>query len=114
MIQNLRKGLRFMVFDATISLGNILTAGGTVGGLLWAYHKWDKRIEIRHVNNLNEFAKMNVKMDRVESKVDETRRDVNGSRQKLEALDTKVEKHLVADDLVQRELMRRLDKLDGE
>lgn len=103
-----------MVFDTTISLGNILTAVGTVGGVFYAYHSWDKRVEIRHIQNLNEFDKLTGMVDRVESKVDETRKDVNGSRQKLMDLSRQVEVHLVQDELVQKDIARRLDKLDDE
>lgn len=103
-----------MVFDTTISLGNILTAVGTVVGVMYAYHNWDKRVEIRHVQNLNEFEKLTGMVDRVESKVDETRKDVNGSRQKLVDLSRQVEVHQVQDELIQKEIVRRLDRLDGE
>ena len=103
-----------MVFDTTISLGNIITGVGTVGGVLFAYHRWDKRVEIRHIQNLNEFESLSGKIDRVESKVDETRKDVNGSRQKLVDLSRQVEVHLVQDELVQKDIARRLDKLDDE
>lgn len=103
-----------MVFDSTISLGNILTAAGTIGGIFYAYHNWDKKVEIRHVKHLAEFDKLSGMVDRVEMKVDETRKDVNGSRQKLDGLSRQVEIHQAQDDLIQKEISRRLAKLDGE
>jgi hypothetical protein len=106
-----------MAFDSTINLGNILTAAGTIIGLFWAYHQWDKRVEIRHIKTIAAFDELNNKMDnidykadRVESKVDETRRDVNGVKDKFIELNLKMEKHVISDDIVQREILRRLDK----
>ncbi len=104
--------LDVVVFDTTISLGNILTAVGTVGGVMYAYHNWDKRVEIRHIRNLNEFESLSGKIDRVESKVDETRKDVNGSRQKLVDLGEQVRVHQAQDEIIQKEIVRRLDRID--
>ncbi len=108
-----------MAFDPTINLGNILTFAGTLIAGAIAYAKWTQSIEIRHVKNEAEFEKINGKLDsvenktdRVEKKVDETRRDVNGTAHKILVLDGKVDKHCAEDALVQKELLRRLDKLD--
>jgi hypothetical protein len=106
-----------MAFDPTINLGNILTAVGTIGGILYAYHRWDKQVEIRHIKTTNAFENLNNKLDaidhkadRVEGKIEETRRDVNGVKDKFIELNLKMEKHVLADDIVQKEILRRLDK----
>ena len=98
-----------LAFDATISLGNILTAVGTVGGILWAYHNWDKRVEIRHIEMSNKVENISQKVDRVEGKIDENTRTTNGVNNKVGELNLKVEKHIVADDIIQKQILTRLD-----
>jgi hypothetical protein len=100
-------------FDSTINLGNVITAAGTVVGLMWAYHKWDTKVEIRHQKNIWEFESLNGKVDRIETKVDDAKRDVNGTHQKIAEISSELKRHSLADEIVQREIIRRLEKING-
>lgn len=103
-----------VAFDPTINLGNILTAILTIIGGFWAYHKWDIKIELRHQQNKNQVDNLDQKVNRIEMKIDENTRFTNGLGIKISDMDKKVEKHLVADEIIQHEIARRLDRLDGD
>jgi hypothetical protein len=102
-----------MGFDPTINLGNIITAVGTVGGVLWAYHQWDKKVEIRHIQNTLQIENIDQKVNRIEAKIDDNTRTTNGVDKRVVDMNVKIEKHITADDVVQKEILRRLDRIDG-
>lgn len=101
-----------MIFDATINLGNVLTGIGTIAGVLWAYHNWDKKVEVRHVVLKSEIKNIDQKVDRVESKIDENTKTTNGVGDRMIELKVQVEKHCAVDESVQKEISRRLDRME--
>lgn len=101
-----------MAFDPTINLGSILTAAGTIVGILTAYHKWDKQQEIRHNQNINKIDNINQKVDRVEIKIDDNTKTTNGIGEKMAELKVQVERHCAVDEQVQKDITRRLDKME--
>ena len=101
-----------MAFDPTINLGNILTAAGTVGGILWAYHRWDKKVELRHQATKLQMGNIDQKVDRLEFKIDENTKTTNGVNDRVLELKSNVERHCAVDEEIQRSINRRLDKLD--
>lgn len=101
-----------MAFDPTINLGTILSAGITVGGILIAYHQWDKRVEIRHIENKNQIANIDQKVDRVEKKIDDNTQTTRAVNEKVIDLNVKMEKHITADDVIQKQILKQLDKFD--
>ncbi len=111
------------MFDSTIHLGDVLMMGSVAGSLLFAYHKWDKKIDMRHLENNNAISKIDTKIDsqsldikqrvdRVENKIDENTRTTNGINARMIDLGVTVEKHITADDIVQKEMLRRIDRID--
>ena len=103
-----------MAFDPTINLGNIITGIGTVGGILWAYHSWDKKVELRHQANKYQIDNIDQKVNRIEAKIDENTKTTNGVDSRVIDMNVKIEKHITADDVVQKEILRRLDRIDND
>lgn len=99
-----------MAFDATINLGNVITLAATIAGGFYAYHKWDIKTELRHQDHKNQIANIDQKVNRLESKIDENTKTTNGVSDRVIDLNIKMEKHVVADDIVQKEILRRMDK----
>lgn len=110
-----------MAFDSTINLGNIVTIAVTIFGGLWAYHKWNMSIEIRHEQNKNQIrgiddkvVQLDTKTDRLELKIDENTKTTNGVNLRVMDTNGKLDKHIITDDLIQKEILRRLDKIDDK
>ncbi len=98
-----------MAFDPTINLGTIISGAVTIGGILIAYHKWDQKVEIRHEQNKNQIANIDQKVDRVERKIDDNTSTTRAINDKVIDLNLKMEKHITADDIIQRQIINRLD-----
>jgi hypothetical protein len=103
-----------MSLDPTINLGNVLTGIGTVGGILWAYHSWDKKVELRHQANKFQIENIDQKVNRIEAKLDENTKTTNGMDSRVIEMNVKIEKHISTDDVVQKEILRRLDNIDND
>lgn len=101
-----------MAFDPTINLGNILTGAVTIAGIMWAYHKWDTKVELRHQANKLQIESIDQKVDRVEAKIDDNTKTTNGIGVKMNDLKIQVEKHCAVDEAIQRDISRRLDKIE--
>lgn len=123
-----------MSWDPSINLGNVLTAAITVTSVLSAYLNRDKRMEVRHVETQNKITALSAelqnkiesaskdldnkisnvdqKADRIEFKIEENTRFTNGVATKLVDVDKSLGKHQMADEIIQKEIVRRLDKID--
>lgn len=91
------------MFDWNVNLGNVLTVAGTVGGLLWGVHKYDKRNDARHESNLIFNRETREIAKRIESKL-----DIN--TEKTFDVGMKLGEHVAEDRIKHAEIDRRLQE----
>lgn len=96
---------RTRIFDTTVTLGNIGTVVGTVAVILGFLHRYDKKVDSRHEDNVNKFNNTTDTLQRIEIKLGDNTRTTN-------EINLKMEKHISNDDAKHVEFDRRLDRLE--
>jgi len=101
-----------MAFDPTVNLGSIITLLTTIGGLFWAYHAWDKKVEIRHVENQGKIDAIKTSIGGIEDRVCETGGDLKCAVKEINKVASAVDAHVQNDNIKHEEFDRRLDRLE--
>lgn len=93
-----------VVFTPDINLGNVISAVSFIGGTLFAFHKFDKKIDLRHQSNVDRDTANIKTMTRIERKLDDTA-DVAAD------LASEVKVHIAEDKIVHANVVNNLSEI---
>lgn len=89
-----------VISGAFTILGSLLT-------VFWGFHKWDKKIEIRHESNRASMANMADGLRGVSNKLSE-------NTHKTIEIGSEIGEHIAEDKVIHEELKRRMDEIRGD
>ncbi len=105
-----------MSFSWDINFGNILPVISGVLTIAWAWHRWDKKIDIRHAANQNDIRSLQATTARIEGKVEENTDRTNDGNEDLRSdfarLASQISSHESTDAVRFETIDRRLGHLE--